>query len=349
MRILHTSDVHLSERHPETLSALTEILDVARSHSVDLLTIGGDLFESEGDAEALRPRLRETLSGNGFPIVAIPGNHDCDAFEGNLDFGSDIEILTKRPVDTFTLHDLTLVGVPYVAHASEDLYSRLREAGGESDPKALLLHCTLDIGYTSGDFGEEESLSYFPVSAATLSSLGFDYVLAGHFHRQTEIRELDEGVFIYPGSPVSHTTRETGRRQAVLIDTDGGTPQAIQLPTYYHDSMDLFVYPGREMETIRTAKEWLDSRAGDNCELEMCVRGHIKMDETQFGRRLESLSDHLSIAKEYRTVAKLFEHPLFQRFQQKLEEKEDLDDARQLESVTMDVMSRMLAEGKLGL
>ena len=101
IRILHTSDVHLSREKSETLDALREVLRVASERNVEILTIGGDLFDTEEDADALRPKLRNDFSGNRFKIIVIPGNHDQWAYRRNLSFGSDMRILIKEPFDVY--------------------------------------------------------------------------------------------------------------------------------------------------------------------------------------------------------------------------------------------------------
>ncbi len=297
----------------------------------------------------MRPDLREILSNNGFRIIAIPGNHDLHAFQGNLDFGSDLEIITSRPFGTFQVQNLLLIGVPYVNRPSDELYAALREVSMDACKTALLLHCTLDIGYTLGDFGEEKAIRYFPVSSAILSSLGFDYILAGHLHKQTQIRDLEPGTFVYPGSPVSHNTGEIGKRQAVLIDTKKDTAQSLPLPTFYHDKLEMVVDPGREDVALQEAKKWVGCRSKDDCSLEVVVKGHIEVDENEFGRSLDSLDEHLNVTKRYRNVKRLLDYPLFQRFQDKLQEKEDSEDTKEVEKLTIDVMSRLLAGGELGL
>lgn len=117
--------MHLSRRNKRTLEALQEVLDVARKSKVDVLTISGDLFESEEDAEALRPDLRtKVFSGNDFEIIVIPGNHDSEAFRKNLDFGSDLRVLTKVPFDIIKEDEVAIIGVPFLEKASEDLIAR---------------------------------------------------------------------------------------------------------------------------------------------------------------------------------------------------------------------------------
>ena len=55
---------------------------------MDLLTLAGDIFDTVEDADALRPVLRSKFSNLDFEIIAIPGNHDIDAYSGNLNFGA---------------------------------------------------------------------------------------------------------------------------------------------------------------------------------------------------------------------------------------------------------------------
>ena len=180
-KIMHTSDLHLSEDKPETIDALEKILQTAKSHEVDLVTIAGDLFDTVEDAEALRPTLRSKLSNLDYEIIAIPGNHDRESYSGNLNFGSSLTLATEEPYQIFKRKDVAIVAVPYVDRPDEELLRKLREEAEKSELSVLLLHCTLDIGCKAGDFGEEQT-HYFPISMGVIESLGFDHVLAGHFH-----------------------------------------------------------------------------------------------------------------------------------------------------------------------
>ena len=121
MLILHTSDLHLSEDRPETIQALDELIRVANQKSVDLMTIGGDLFDSVEDAEGLRADLRRKFTDNAFSILCIPGNHDIDAYARNLDFGPDITIFTEKPFKLVSQEDVTFTAVPFTERASKEL------------------------------------------------------------------------------------------------------------------------------------------------------------------------------------------------------------------------------------
>ena len=53
----------------------------------------------------------------------------------------------------------------------------------------LLFHGELlHFAAGSGAYGEEEGRDYMPVWLSSFEGLGFDYVLAGHFHSQYAAR-----------------------------------------------------------------------------------------------------------------------------------------------------------------
>jgi DNA repair exonuclease SbcCD nuclease subunit len=91
-RGIHTADIHLTPDDPERMDALRTVLERAENNDVDVVTIGGDLFDSDVAAEQLRESLRELFSDRSYPILTIPGNHDADAFRSNLFFGESFTV-----------------------------------------------------------------------------------------------------------------------------------------------------------------------------------------------------------------------------------------------------------------
>jgi len=355
MRILHTSDLHLAEDQPRTLHALSEILRVAREYSVDIITIAGDLFDSHEDAEALRPQLRKEFSSNDFEVIVIPGNHDVEAYKGNLDFGSDLKVAIKEPYELFTKDSTLIVALPFTPSLNEGLLARLKKETERRETTILLIHCTLDIGFSVGDFGEKETHKYCPISKATLSNLGFDYILAGHFHSNTTILQLGEKTkFVYPGSPVSHSTREIGKRQIVLIDTVEGDCKSIQLQSFYRDFFYVTVTPEKEEYVITKIREWINERRNDICSLKIVVDGFIAKDEQTFRREIEKVAEeveraNVEIEHLYRDVKVVLEHPLYLRFKEKLNEK-NLEEEKQkkIEHMVINALARLIRGRELG-
>lgn len=60
MKILHTADIHLRERHDERWKALQKIIEIGKREKIDVLAISGDLFDKGIDAEKLRPHIRDS-------------------------------------------------------------------------------------------------------------------------------------------------------------------------------------------------------------------------------------------------------------------------------------------------
>jgi len=330
---------------------LREVLDVARKNKVDVVTISGDLFESEEDAEALRPELRTKLfSGNAFQIIAIPGNHDREAYRKNLDFGSDLRILTRLPIDAVKQEKVNIVGVPFVEKPSEELVASLHEALEKEFVNILLLHCTLDISYALADLGEEEEREYFPIDSCTLSGLGFDYVLAGHFHADFVKKDLGEGgLFVYPGSPTSLSWKDLGRRKVALLDTEKRDVKEIPINSFYYDKLKIPIRPGFETQRLQEIEKWVESHADEPCELEITVTGHGEMSESEFGELLKKGARNAHIEENtYRNVEDVLRHPIYHDFKQLLQKRENLTEKREdIDYRAIEVLSRLKAGRKI--
>jgi exonuclease SbcD len=330
---------------------LREVLNVARKNKVDVVTISGDLFESEEDAEALRPELRTKLfSGNEFQIIVIPGNHDRDAYRKNLDFGSDLHILTKLPMDAVKQEKVNIVGVPFLEKPSEELIASLREAVEKKFVNILLLHCTLDISYAPADFGEEQEKEYFPIDSYTLSGLGFDYVLAGHFHADFVKKDLGEGcLFVYPGSPISLSWKHLGRRKVALLDTEKRDIKEIPINSFYYDVLRVQIRPGSETQRLQEISKWVESHADLTCELKIAVTGHGEMSENLFGELLEKSARSAQIEDNtYRNVEDILRHPIYHDFKQLLQNRKDLTEKRDdIDYRAIVVLSQLKAARKI--
>lgn len=330
---------------------MREVLNVARKNKVDVVTISGDLFESEEDAEALRPELRTKLfSGNEFQIIAIPGNHDREAYRKNLDFGSDLRILTKLPIDAVKQERVNIVGVPFVEKPPEELVASLREAKEKKLVNILLLHCTLDISYALADLGEEEEKEYFPIDSYTLSGLGFDYVLAGHFHADFVKKDLGEGrLFVYPGSPISLNWKHLGRRKVALLDTEKRDVKEILINSFYYDKLEVQIRPGFENQRLQQITKWVESHANEPCELKITVTGHGEMSESEFGELLNNSARSAQIeGNTYRNVEDVLRHPIYHDFKQLLQKRENLTEKREdIDYRAIEVLSQLKAARKI--
>lgn len=328
--ILHTADVHLTPDMPDRLSALHSILTRAETLDVDAVTIGGDLFHDPADVESLRARLRnEFFTDREFDIIVIPGNHDRAGFRGNTHFGDACIPLLTEPFGHYILEDCNcrITGVPFVEHPDDELLLSLRNRDPFDGMELLLIHCTLDIGFAQGYTGEEENHRYFPITPQELATLEFDGVLAGHFH-QPRHETLTVGEFVYPGTPISTSRRETGRRQVVIVDTDTRNLSFEPIDTFHYATESFTVLPGRERELFEEIQAWITNTVEPNTHPRITVSGFHGMDENTFSTQLTEAASPAVVTDETITAARIQAHPLFSEFLDRLHSTDWDEDTR---------------------
>ncbi len=247
MKIVHTADIHLSSNYPERLEALKEILDKCHKEEAELLLITGDLFDKEVSVEELKPEIRPLFSDNSFKTLVIPGNHDQNAFREAEHFGNDIEILDNQPFDKVEFNDANIVGIPYTEKEFSELVEPLNQTLNDDKTNILMVHCTLKS--TSGTYGEEKE--YLPIEPEELVQTGFDYILAGHIHSSATKKSFGDTRFTYSGSPISISTKETGKREIWVIDLDEDKMETRELDTFHYLKKDIEVLPGDEEDSIK--------------------------------------------------------------------------------------------------
>jgi DNA repair exonuclease SbcCD nuclease subunit len=350
MRLLHTADLHLGRGEGRTLEALDALLTTAAREEVDALTVGGDLFDSVADADELRPTLRERFTDNPFEVLVVPGNHDAAAFDGNVEFGPDLSVLSTDPYETRAVDDGTVVGVPYRDELGEELFFALQD---HADDAVLLLHCTLDAGFAASATGEDERTGYFPVQKETLGELGYEFVLAGHVHSDLYQTKLPNGgLFIYPGSPVAHSWSELGRRHADVVDTDDDNVQPVALDTHYRDRFAETATPGGGYDVIDRVERWVAGHDADRADLEVRVGGFTEIDETAFDERLRAVAGPATVRNETRGVAAVLDHPIYEDFVARLDDLDleaydRVDDREQVERRLVDTLAHLLETGEV--
>ncbi len=359
--ILHTADVHLDPDAPERQEGLEAILAVADDEAVDAVTIGGDLFDSEVAAEELRDSLRELFSDRSYPIITIPGNHDADAFRGNLVFGENFEPATGEPFQHVSIDDgaMRLTCLPYVRQATEELLIALADRKPFDGPEALLVHCSLEVP-VSGGVGDESEKRYFPISKEELAELDYEYYFAGHYHTNHRTELSNGGTFVYPGTPTSVTRSETRRRTVALIDTADGRAVRLQpLGTFHYDELRWRVTPGEEDAVIKTIEDRAGTWRDRNVEARIVLDGYTELDEQAFDEAVAEAAGEIPIENRTRTVEHILAHPLFEEFEAALEgreepvateERDDYDPETFKADVweqTLEVFARLSAEGVL--
>lgn len=322
MRILHTADLHLDTDAPETLEALDTLIEKATDEAVELLTIGGDIFDSPEDASRLRTDVRNRFSDLPFDVVAIPGNHDVDVFERPFDLGTDLEILRGEPFGEAVYGDVAVIGVPFRRTMSSDLFSALQGAGADQSIRVLLLHCTIDLGFGRNAAGDEDDARYFSIELETLGRLGYEFVLAGHIHVRFETEELTNGGrFVYPGSPISHSWTEQGPRHAALVDTDTGGVERIELNTPYLDRKEITITPENQESVPDEISGWVAGHDPNRSTLEVIARGYADADEQTYNDRLREAAGYANPKIDVESASEVLEHEIYQGVMERLEDE----------------------------
>lgn len=321
MRILHTADLHLASNSPDTVETLETLLETADHEAVDVLTIGGDIFDSPEDASRLRTEVRERCSDLTFDVVAIPGNHDADVFEQAFDLGTHLEVLRSDPYGEVEYGDVTIIGVPFRRSLTSDLFSALRDAGRADTTRALLLHCTLDLGFGQGAAGDEDEARYFPIELETLDRLDYEFVLGGHIHSRFATEDLPNGGrFVYPGSPMAHSWAERGPRQAALVDTDTGGVEPIELNTPYRDRWTYSVTPANQEAIPDELAAWVAEQDPDRASLEVAVEGYVDADEQAYNNRLRDAAGPAALSTDVESATAVLEHEIYQGALERLDD-----------------------------
>jgi len=327
VKILHTADVHLRRTDDERWDTLHSLLSIARDEKVNIFVISGDLFDKDIDAEDLRPEIRDLFSGNEFQIIIIPGNHDAQLLS-DLYFGSDVVLLTD-PFQPHFFDDVAFYGMAFETMDENRVLERLHELKYHlsAEHKNILLYHgeLLDVMFKRSDLGAEDETGYMPIRLSYFKGLHIDYVLAGHFHTRFDIRSLpDGGYFIYPGSPVSITRKETGRRKVNIFEV-GKPPTEYLLDSPYFEEIKVTLDPLDDTDPLELIHERL-AAAHPNAKIVLTVNGYINKDLVQ--RTEKELADEiakvtqercLEVRYEFRDIQHILQDDLFNSFMMKLD------------------------------
>ena len=328
MKILHTADIHLREYGDERWEALQTLIEIGKKEKIGLLVICGDLFDKGINAENLRPKIRELFSNNGFKIIIIPGNHDKDSYKSGLYFGDDTVILSNAPVE---FNNVRIIGIPFEeAMQREDVLSKLRSLKNTmtSDKKNILLFHgeLLDAFFSRNDFGEEGEGRYMPIRLSYFKDLNVNYVLAGHFHSNFEVRLLENGgYFVYPSSPVSITKREVGQRKVNIFEI-GKPPKEYPLNTFHFEEIIIELNPFEDKQPLKVIKKCL-KEVDPEAKVMLTVRGYVNSKEIQL-TEIELINQikeicrekHIEVRCEIRDIQIILEDDVFKMFMEKLNE-----------------------------
>lgn len=328
MKILHTADIHLREYDDERWRTLEKLIEIGKKEKIEIFVISGDLFDKGIDAENLRHKIRDIFSNTGFKITIIPGNHDSDSYKGGKYFGEDADILSdlNKP---FEYKDVRIWGLPFELIEGEDILNKLSSLANNlyKDKKNILLYHgeLLDAFFSRRDFGNEGEERYMPVKLSYFKDLNIDYILAGHFHKNFDMWTLENGgYFIYPGSPISITKRETGQRKVNIFEV-GKSPTEYVLDTPHFEEVIIEFDPLKDKKPVDIVKDCFNN-LHPKAKVILKVKGFINsedigMSEEELVKQIKKISSGKCIEDhyEFKDIRIILEDDLFKNFREKLE------------------------------
>jgi len=240
-RILHFADLHLhrsfagigmasseaSKRREELRAALRRIVDRSLELNVDVLTVGGDLYEQDSvtldDGHFIKQQFERLAPRR---VLIAPGNHDPyvpDAIYRRFEWPLNVHVFQDMQWRGVQIDDVVVYGIGHTGPAIRDnLLRDLRVGSGET--AIALLHGSDLTAVPSG------KATHCPFERQDVEASGAAFVLLGHYH---DLRLWPEGSprLGYPGSPEPLDFGETGPHFVLLLDVskNGVSAQPVQI------------------------------------------------------------------------------------------------------------------------
>ncbi len=359
MKILHTSDIHLTDRDnphfEERWDALKKIVSLSRKLEIDVIVISGDLFDNPVAGEVLRGEIRGIFESSGSKIIILPGNHDKDVFSGGNFYGKNVVILDNNsPVER--VNGFEFWGIPFFEANSAQVALKIGEIGREVDNperSILILHGELlDISGGWDAYGDEGREQYFPFKLSYFEKdrskqIGWRYILAGHFHSNFTVRVIKGendaiGYFVYPGSPVSITEKETGKRKVNVFEF-GKAPEEYPIDSFYYEKLKIELSPFNSVSPLEYIRENINKKKlGSGARLLVEIGGfyngeRIGMSENELIPEIKKLLERWNLAREpivaLTDIGRFLRDELYEAFKEKLDNipiEEERDRIREL-------------------
>lgn len=235
-RIVHCSDIHLDndyyggernlDRRDYYRGVFARLLDQLLEERPDLMLLAGDLFDSNRASEDTIRWAMRALETLPFPVVMIPGNHDClaeNAIYRRFDFNAlqNVSLIMEAGGTLIHLESLAVSvwGRGMVDHSPDN---RPLEA----------MPCTpangaWRLGLGHGIYVEpgHDTLHSSPIHAEQIEAAPFDYLALGHHHGAMDVSPAGS-LALYSGAP---TPVVDDRGTYVVVDLNDEQGSAAQI------------------------------------------------------------------------------------------------------------------------
>ncbi len=206
VKILHTADIHIGakegflksaaqKRRLETLLTFERIIDLAKEKQVDIITIAGDLFDSNTLEERFVDAVFSAIEKCKIPIVFAAGNHDPLNSESPFvtrDLPDNLFVLGKED-ECITFEELAL---KVYGRSFDSVYLKGEEKFTLDTDKNYV-----NLMVQHGELKSDLSSDYNSITPSFVKACKMDYIALGHVHKKTPIGKIGNTSFAYSGCP----------------------------------------------------------------------------------------------------------------------------------------------------
>ena len=205
IKIIHTADLHISDRDGGGARALARIIEIAKINDVEVIILAGDMFDkaiaSESDKAYVIALFTEI---SHIKVLICAGNHDPLLTYKDIMFPSNV-YLFGRKIEKVSLPNADIYGASF-----SESYERTTLIGDfivDKPEKINILVMHGELLATS---------RYNPISARELEATGIDYAALGHVHAFSGVQRIGGTYYAYPGIPQGRGFDETGDKGILL-------------------------------------------------------------------------------------------------------------------------------------
>lgn len=240
MKILHTADLHIDSpmgslesyegapvevMRASTRRAVDNVIELALRAGVDVVTIGGDVFDGQwrdiNTGLWWHGRL-EKLVEAGIEVFVVHGNHDAESLLTE-------RIAAPEGVHVFASHEATSVESrkgPLIVHGQSYRDRATMDNLAAGYPNAVPGVVNVGLLHTSLD-GRPGHAPYAPCTIDTLIAKGYAWWGLGHVHER-ECVEVGGTYVLFPGNTQGRSVREIGPRYASVVTMDGNGVEQVE-------------------------------------------------------------------------------------------------------------------------
>ncbi len=312
VKILHAADFHLDsafgaltqersrQRRQESRQLVARMVDYANDHQVQLMLLGGDLFDGEHVYTETLEEVAAALSRFRGHVLMAPGNHD---FYGprspytRVLWPENVHIFTSEQVEKveFPQYGCTVYGAAFTAQEMGEMQQPLPR--GEEAVKLLVLH---------GEVGVPGS-RYRTISIQWLAQSGVDYAALGHVHEFRGVQKAEETSYAYAGCPEGRGFDELGEKGFLVGEVGEGIAQ-LQFVPFAKRRYQIVQVDVSTGDAAAAVKEALRHAKEDICRVILTGECETKNDTAALEQQLADCAWQLEIRDETRRKEDIWQH-----------------------------------------